>query len=273
MSQSSILQRGLSFPGSFNQGFDSSHIASKGISPTHGGSFVFKGINGVNLFTGKAGTINNTPVSTLLSFIGPSIFCQISTANYVTFTGQSTVVGLDTTVAAILVWNTNNIGGYSTILANGVVLGLNGSNFFNLFTTGDNPTSFTPSVNVPYFVVVSINGANRINWIVRRLDTGQIVLSSSVVPAAGAPPNSGATVFLGNNSGSGQSAGATIAAVMQSYVYLSLPQLIQWSTDPWSFWYPNQKISSNFLFGNQTQAAPFDGHYNSQIYKLQRSFY
>lgn len=273
-STSLLLKRGLSYPGSFNPGFDPSHILATG------GNVRFSGIssnggNFTNLLNGVSAIRNGPSVTTLHGICGPTMNNVASGNNFCKFTGSPTNADSVMTLATIFVHNgtsqdilinsTSSITAGYGLFANPTLAIINANGSLG----GSSGVSLT--VGTPYFVIMSAISASKVNYLIMNLTNGSIktaAVGSGLVSSTASDGN----IIIGGN-GAGNASNCQIATAAWSAVYLSIPQMLLAAADPWSFWYPNQKISSNFLFGNQTQAAPFDGHYNSQIYKLQRSFY
>lgn len=271
LSNLNLLQRGLSYPGNLKAGFDPSHPAAKGT--------IFSGIamngNFINLLNGKSGTIVSTPTSTQTSIVGPSTVFGSTTTTSCNFTGFSAAV-VNGTIAAI-VFPTALVGPAfgSMIFHNGEFgLGFGPSALnANMWGNGDTSSGISVSINTPYFVFCStpgVGGASSYDFGVVNLQTGAIKQSN--VAYAGNGTGDG-TYRVGNSIGGTNAFTGSIAAVMYSNKYVGASARNSWLADPWSFWRPSPTILSSALFGIQTQSTPFDGHYNSQIYKLQRSFY
>lgn len=119
-------------------------------------------------------------------------------------------------------------------------LGTNTSTGALLFRSNSGNTSSTTiflTAGTPYFIAASVKGFSNINFIALNLLTGsvqtQAVATANVI-------NAGTSLTIGNFNAT-QSRGWTqpIAAVMASSVYLSMSQLLQWTADPWAFWYPD----------------------------------
>jgi hypothetical protein len=125
----------------------------------------------------------------------------------------------------------------------------------NIVTT----PSYFPQMNVPYFFAVSISNAGtnlwNVNFVARRLDTGQLELAQTVLGGGTtAAASDGGGTFAGSNwindiQGNG-------AAGMVALQTLTLPQLILWSEDPWAFWYPQTLDITNLLRAPVVAAGP-----------------
>jgi hypothetical protein len=92
-------------------------------------------------------------------------------------------------------------------------------------------------------------------WLARNLATGalQFDTTSNNIPSSSATGLN--NVYIGNSDTGVDGFNGYIAAAMCNYLVqtpLSLADGIMWSTDPWSFWYPNTFGNfywSDFNFG------------------------
>ena len=238
-----FLPRGdtLSKPSGVSPGIDFSHPAAGGNALAF--SAVYDGINLLNPVRGTFNTGSNTyPVDSL---IGKSIKNTAGAAG-VTYSGQSTTNNNLITFAAIV--RAHNSGGSTGFIGNcssgtgGVCFGIDSSPKLILGGNGSfKESSFTYTSDVPYFIAASLSTTAAV-FVARRLDTGQI-LSSSTSGFTTIAPN-GTYSFAGNGSNgfAGHIGAASIAAGMMSFQFTPLHQLLAWADDPWAFWYPDANL-------------------------------
>lgn len=252
----------LGFPGGVRPGFDASHAAAKQIKF----SGVSRGANFGSILKGTVGSLTGTPTSAINAFCGVATNYSASTMNSA-FAGFTTNTPAAFTFAVICVPVTLG-GATQLIITDGASgssagtqgIGFNGSNKWTV-GIGSTPTfiatSSTPAVvaNTPYFIAVSELGGTGYNIVVSNLRTGQT--TSEVVATATAISVWTGTFNVGNqNAANGARVfQGLIAAVMCSEGYLSVPQLLQWAQDPWSFWYPRTLDLTQMLVG--VSAATF----------------
>lgn len=235
--------RGLfSFPGT-RPGFDPSHVASRNARVS---AVAFGSVRGaVNLFNGQIGTngSNNSDTIVDLPIIGRSLNVSSGVNNGVKFTSNVQISSATTpqqTLAAIFTVNATGLFQYACGVGTtgGCGIGLNNSGqpIFARFTaTSYQPGGFTFSAGVPYFMIGSTDNATSTLILIRRLDNGAVstfsTTGSAIVSAA-------AEFDFGTANSVSNGLNGRIACAMYSEAYLPLPQLLQWSSDPWSFWYP-----------------------------------
>lgn len=242
----SIPQDKYHYPGgSVPAGFDPSHpMAAHCVC-----SAVAVGNGFANLLLGGKGTINGAPVAVPGSIIGPavSMSAAASSPDAVWFTPTDTSSAAQITGAVIWKFvatpaNQCSMLCYEQGPSNtGAQLGMNFGELM-VQSGGANTmgTGYFPSLNVPYFAAFSANTATA-NIVVRRLDTGQIVVAKTMTNGTALGSGFiGPEVVIGNVMGYGQSAGGHYAAAMVNYNFTSLSALRAWAEDPWGFWYPQQ---------------------------------
>jgi len=231
---------GLGFPSGVAPGFDQNHVAASGVrfsGISQGGGFV-------NVLNGKAGTSVGPPGTSISGVIGRGSVFTSATNNAFNFAGMQTTNDNTFTIGGILTYTT--FGGFnswfstSSDATHGVAIGSNGSTPSNILFNFNGSTNAGSSnilvTNIPYFLIFSASLSAQ-SYIIKNLANGQItVLSSSTVCTyAGGAPNG---TFQVGNDGTTLGAGATVAAVMYSNQKMLAPQLLQWTEDPWGFWYP-----------------------------------
>lgn len=243
MSKALLLKRPspFAYPGG-NPGFDPSHVASNGSYA----SFV-KGGGGTlfNLLSPRPPSTNTIAAQSILSGLGP---CINNTANFKeeTFTGFPTAQQAFYTKAAIVQFTA--VSSLQCIFGDGASSGssftggtglqLSAAGVVQIFHTGNTQfNAMTLLANVPYFLAFSYSkstASNACSVVAVRLDTGQIVASTfSTNTNVGTAPSG--TITIGS---AAQVDKFYMAACMASSAFMTLPQLLQWVQDPWSFWYP-----------------------------------
>ena len=104
------------------------------------------------------------------------------------------------------------------------------------------------TLNSPYFIAISAVAGVGARLVAVNLHTGQVY--SQVVASATGGPTATTTVaswgkgFLNNFNG------VNVACTMFGSNALSMPQLLQWAQDPWSFWYPRRFDLASMLKGD-----------------------
>jgi hypothetical protein len=266
MSQFNLILRRpnlLGYPGTL-PGFDLSHPASstfvRGAATPLQVGVLFSAVsatgsgNLIDIFHGKPSTLVGSPTSSIDPVIGPGTNFPSSTTR-ATFTGP-TLGSVGTTIAFILKVN-GTPSGYGTLCSWSVAnqgLFIRSTRALDFYPFGDNLSTFTLSVGVPYFVVVTALGnatasSGIINFFAENLNTGQ-VSSNTITGVNFNLLNTVPTIDVGSDGTAGFS-NCTIAAIMYSQNYMSMKQVVQWAQDPWSFWYP-QKFDFGLMFKTPT---------------------
>lgn len=232
----------LAYPAGIPPGFDPNHLASTG-------KFVFSAVaQGGNLVSpkdGKTGVLASTPVPAVYAINGPATVFDTS-ADYIEFSGMPQNSPTFSTIAGIIQFigvpgaANQNIFYEDNTIANGVGVRLNTSAkwTFIMASVAAVASTFASAVaGVPYFYAISHANSSHVNFVVARLDSGQ-VYAETVSSASTALTSSVASCRIGNNNASAFS-NAGISCKMFSRGYLSITELLAWAEDPWSFWYPN----------------------------------
>lgn len=241
-------QAPLAYPGG-NPRFDPSHIAS--------GACLFSGVSTpgsfLNLLNGQPGTNISTPVAAIDGYIGPITKYTGASTQETTFPFPTTAF-IGVTLAGIVRMDAfgnstqqiinNSSGGTSWGLCGDSnspsSLQFSTAGIDSTFTTGD--VIIQPSV--PYFIVASNTtapnsiGASRSAIGVKvNLLTGKIAIlggnSGSTTPVVGS-----GTLGIGNRSAAPRAVNGGIAAAAFITRAMTLPEMLEWAQDPWSFWYP-----------------------------------
>lgn len=226
------------FPAGRLAGFNPAHPASAGISPKFGLSAVVLGGSFSNLLNGSVGIVAGTPAIKAHAIMGPTMnFTGLTDA--VTFSGNNTTSFTNSTMAAIVQFDSVTLAFQSILeLSTSGTIGLlclRDTTVVNIFTTANVSTTFTPVVNTPYFIAMSIFSTTGANFVVRNLATGS--LFSQFVSTATSIAGSASGIYkIGNNAN--QPTLGSISAVMINRSYLGMAELIKWSSRPWDFWYP-----------------------------------
>lgn len=231
----------LGFPGGVLPGFDPSHVAAKGTIF----SGVASGSGFVDILRGKPGTITGTPTASIDGRMGPNTLFLGGT-DECSFTGYPTTNFTSVTLAAIV--NYNGAGNpYNTA----VETASNGGGWF-LAHTGSviraaaqsvafiDSTIAIPPANVPFFYAFSTNGVTA-NFVLVRLDTGQIFSQGGVTSASPSAPNG--TTLVGGADTTNRQASGGVATAMFNTRFMSVPELRAWAQDPWAYWYPRRTLN------------------------------
>lgn len=246
----------LAFPAGRSPGFDASHPASNGLLRKRGFSAVPIGANFVNVIDGSPFTASNTTAA--IRAAGPCVKFSSATSAC-TQTGYSASTTL--TLAAVVEFSSLGsvyqgiVGSSTNASTNSPILYLQGASGgpLDLYSSGDQSSTIkATSTNTPFFIAVSAKSSTKYNYILVNLTNGSIV-TNSITPSAGFLTANG-TVVIGNGNTTSQPALGYIYASMYSYAFLSIPQLLAWAQDPWSFWYPRTR--DNLIFSSLTRSTP-----------------
>lgn len=239
------LMTPFAYPAGIAPGFDPNHVAAAKVrhsSVAANGGFI-------NCLTGKAGTKSGTPSGSIDGNIGSALSFTSATDAF-TFPGNPAIADLNATFGVIYKRTSSSATAHYSLYtassagSSGIGFGVvtASSEKLDLLFGGVNSFSsnFVTAVNVPYFIAVSISasagGGGNANFVIVNLSTGQINISTaslgSFVPSA-----SNGTYVVGNRNLANPALG-NVSSAMFSAQYLSMPQLLQWGQDPWSFWYP-----------------------------------
>lgn len=246
----------FNYPYGRKPGSISKHVANTIQNTAYLSVIAVNGGNFVDVNSGCKGTVSGGVTGGLKSYIGPY---SRTNASFDKVSFPFTTSALKTiTIAGILIPGT--ITGFNSFLSTsslngGFRLGTNGASF-NL-TEGavlEIVSGINLAIGVPYFVAVSAD-TSKANFIVCNLLNGKREMSS--INSSTATAGNG-TLVIGSDFTNGAGLGS-IACLMVSGGTgtdgrLSLPVLIDWALDPWSFWYPEQQ-SYNIAF--QTSSFPW----------------
>jgi hypothetical protein len=229
----------FAYPGG-TPGFDLSHLALAGAT----NAFSASAYDGqfINLRSGVASVTGAGTPTYVIDVNGPAVNLT-TTGTWLRFTGYATTADQNTTFACI-VFPTATIaaGAWVSLGITGAEESSIGCNTAPNLGSDNNGTGRDSGIaiaaNTPWFVACSCNIASgNVNFVAVNLRTGQTT-TSSASHAMTAAANTG-TVGIGS-AVFGTSVTGHISTAMYSNNYLSIPQLIQWGADPWSFWYPNK---------------------------------
>jgi hypothetical protein len=250
-----ITRNPLAFPCGVTPRINWEHPASKGLAPGRGISAIpatckYDAPGSPAAQTGYWNLLNNKAVQSnfdnqskihVHGLIGPAFYANGgNTGCY--FSGNAAVADPICTFASFSYYDVaqGNIN-YITTCTDSSIGGLNFGiagypcPYFEDFAHGNYYLGPTFSPNAGYFFLcISSNGA-RINSVVMDLATGRKWSDSQA--QAMSPNASDGTYQVGG--GRFHLSTTSTAALMWSPTYLSLPQLLKWSEDPWAFWYPH----------------------------------
>lgn len=198
------------------------------------------------------------PTVSLLSQIG---LCGLvdGTTKQVNISAQSTTTPGGATFGAIVQFIGTGDGSFCAIVGlsnqNAFQFGMNGSSkniyvFINAAVT----SSFTLSLNIPYFIAASVKSASTVNFVATNLVTGQI-FSSATSTGTGLSTLQTTQNIGADWGGAGTGthfADAYIATAMFAPSFTWMQALLMWAADPWSFWYPPRREA----FVGKAAAAP-----------------
>jgi hypothetical protein len=125
----------------------------------------------------------------------------------------------------------------------------------------DVDSGITISAGTPYFVAMSSSSTlSQTFFVVVNLSTGKIqTASTSTLVNFG---NCDQLYLIGNRQAAQLQCTGGIAAVMSTRKFNSLSTLMQWATDPWSFWYPRNIDLTQSQIG--AAAAAFKAYWANQ---------
>ena len=238
-----LIAPSLSYPTGATPGFDPSHPAvgdqvrigytasvialsgtvvnlmnGKAAAPTGSAAKSFGGIGPVTSYTGA------TDVSTLSGFVGTAIVSNAA----MTMAAIGYITSITSGASTFIVNQTGSSMSLGALSAGGdLVMTVNG-------TSIDSGISFP--LSAPVFCVGStqINGGT--NFVLVNLATGSIKTAAGAGSSAISAGDG--NYYFGNRNGIRVLNGGMAAAMVSvSPSQLSIPQLVQWAADPWSFWY------------------------------------
>lgn len=232
----------FAFPGT-KAGFDPAHVASNGAlisGIAHNGSFANM-IPGVAALVGTVNGAGSAPVHKIDGKIGPSSY-NANNGN-VSFTYPNTNWSMQT-IAVIYVPDAatsaspRQLVNMSAAGNSGMFPFVDTTGAVTLSYSNTNILVFSPIVvaGAPYFIAVSSRASTAYSGVMRRLDTGQVYPFSGTHAVAALAGD--AALYVGNRGTNSRQSLGSIAAFMHSPSFMSVQQLVQWSADPWAFWYP-----------------------------------
>jgi hypothetical protein len=233
----------FAFPGTA-PGFDMTHPAAKTNGTARTYSVIARSGNFINLMNGKQATLSGTPTADTLSGIGPCT--GVTGTQSVIYADQSNAVDAAVTFAAIL--QLNSVPAVTTVYLNNgsnneggkMAIGHSGAAVLQLIAWGGTTvaSTLTISASIPYFIAVTNNAASSY-FVMRRLDNGVLRTDTQTKAIAAAGPPTLNSFEMGN-AGTTRPMTGRMACGMYTPASLTLAELVQWSADPWSFWYPNR---------------------------------
>lgn len=233
----------LGYPGT-NPGFDSSHPATQSLARNVGFSAVAAGTSGMwDLYNANnsctlTGSGLAAPVATIRAGLGPAVdFSQ--NANAVQYFPSQNWPATVNTLTSAIIFTFSSVSGtqwileipsnhFTISLSSGKIDATDGTRVYH---------TFTPVINIPYFFAISCSVGFGANAVLINLATGQL---QTIATGTTFGLSGGTRGWLGNNDGGSLNFKGAMAAAMTSMAFLTMPQLIQWSQDPWAFWYPQK---------------------------------
>lgn len=236
----------LGFPGGILPGLDRTHPAAGAItrfSTVNVGGFPVNLVNGT-LWTLAAGTAT----AGIQGRIGPwGLGAGTAGSPATTYFTQSLGTQTDTNATVGAIFYVPGVTGSTTYLidnSTGIGLRINSTTSVVLTKSEASTTAWTiPSLvnNNPYFLAASVflNASGTVNYVLVDLLTGKTVSTSAAQAKTPSAANATWQIYsTATDAGQNRS----IACLMQSNAFLSVPQLLQWATDPWAFWYPRRQL-------------------------------
>jgi hypothetical protein len=230
-------------------GFDPSHVAAQGISTGNGFSGISTSNGFISLLTGLPGSDGGVQTRKLDGIIGRA--SNYVSGGYSNFAGQSSAAPSSSgTIAGV--FRVNALSSIGVIFSStgagsgGYSLGYNtttGNPYVFAQGAGQAISGLAMAAGIPYFLAASFS-LSKTNFVLVSLNNGATLTDTQGTFGTAAASQSG-TYEVGGNSNGGRSPNAIIAALMYAPgPLLSGSQLLQWASDPWSFWYPKEKDSA-----------------------------
>lgn len=258
-----LARNRLAWPAGVKPGFDPSHVA--------GGQCLFSGVSVpagfLNVLNGIVGVNTSTPTAAIKGLVGPSTTYDnaVSSSIKTTFTTGNTATLTRFTIAtvveffALASFNALFAGNTSTA---GTIGQFASSNTLMMRISNTNVSSAIPLANgVPYLLITSCDvsiATNNVNYLALNLATGKYTTEVNTMGTSSVALDN----YIVGNWGGTLPAGAVVSAAMFSNNFLSLPQMMQWATDPWSFWYP---ANDNDEYGATAAAGSHAPYYYQMI--------
>lgn len=216
--------------------FDPSHIASKNAKF----SFIARANGGIDLLTGRPGTVVGACTATCHAGIGPGSR-MAAAGRCVTFANMDGSNFSSATYAAIIQISAGST--YQDIIGNvggngGSALGLDSSDNlnFNISAVTNKSAAVGVTVDTPYFVLASRDGTAACVFATLNLRTGKLTTQTATGTSAPNAPNGTYVVGVAGDLSSFPLLGS-IACGMISSAFMSEAQVRLWAKNPWSFWY------------------------------------
>jgi hypothetical protein len=227
------------FPKTVQPSLNLSHPATSSVAMSavfEAGSFYNLAQN--KFFTAGGGSVSASKIN---PYIGPCLAPSLSGDRALSVATGISAVPSYYTAAGILIPPSSGLGSLATTnQGGGTGVYITSIGFF-IFGMGISNIALTLVAGNPYFVGLSAilgNGNTNIGF-AKNLLTGQVQIVTST--------NSGAvggwdinTIIVGGNDNAGDFSDPQIATSMSSRTFLTVPQILQWTEDPWSFWYSRQ---------------------------------
>lgn len=240
----------LAFPGRA-PGIDLSHPAAQRISQSI--IAVPMAADYIELNKGGAGKPEASPSFGMDGAIG---YClKGNDAGYVDTLGNvPSLSGVPFTWAAILRYTTNGSAQGLISVISGLDTFINGTNHPRMNVGTTQTAAFALTSGHAYLVIISAGGPTT-NFLALDLSNGSIL--TDVEPASGTFTivAGSATVAARGGGTNSFATGSNCGPIFCGPVYLTIPQMLAWAADPWSFWYP--PTVENLIF--QSLKAPSGG--------------
>lgn len=236
----------LEYPSS-DPRFNPAHIAAKNMAPGRGASFVAMGSTLVDMVAPAKVTRTGVTTGAVLAHIGPVCLFPSNTGVKIDGLGQSGVAGHH--LAAFILQPVTISGSPNLLQIQGSGTYFLSAGNVSVFNGGTKASGIVLSANTPYFVAIANDTSSAlVNVVVKDLVTSITRITTITAFSfgttsqltIGAPANTGNSIYY--------------AAVMYGRCMLTIPELLAWSNDPWSFWYP-RPFSLDQLLATPTDAG------------------
>lgn len=236
----------LAYPAGATPGLDPSHVALRN-APIVRFTGVAMGGSFVEIQQGQPGTLQGAATATFSGLTGPAVRCTAN-GDYVSFAGLTraiTTTEQTLTLAGIFRYVSNAVRSgvlcTSTLLNTGYGFGSFNSTPF-IIGPGNSERTFAGLGNFvagnSYFFVVSNTSGGTTFALSRDLTTGRVTTTSAAAVTGLFPTNGTYGVGSSPSLGAASNGVGAIAAACHINKQIGLPEMLQWSEDPWAFWYP-----------------------------------
>lgn len=228
----------FAFPGG-TPGFDPGHVASQGMAPGHGFSTILGQAQAVDILRPNVPSVTYNGAGGMTTSIdgriGPTSANAAGHGSRWFDSGISLANDQQATMAAIVVTPGSFTNGEIVSVGWGTIHANFRTNSAGNLQSNSAVSAFALAASTPYFTAVSLNTTTA-NFIAVNLRTGQVLTDTQSGSYTFSAPDL-ALITLLSNAGGVEFLGPA-SVLMYAPNFLSKFQLIQWSQDPWSFWYP-----------------------------------